>query len=245
LERLKTGIRGLDELLGGGFPKGKTILVVGSPGSGKTTFAMQYLYHGALLGEGGLYVSMDEPPENVKSDLSSFGWDLDGMEKSGKLIFVDATPLKRAGGSEEELEEEEYKIQEITFQGLIRTIRKIVDEEGISRIAVDPITPLMLRYETPLERRRALLLFFENLSRTKCTSIVTTELRTSVFRRSFQLEEFLSQGVILLHSIFHAGNLIRAIQIEKMRGIAHDVQPRPYRIGRDGIEVFPKDKIFG
>ncbi|MEM2882015.1 MAG: ATPase domain-containing protein [Candidatus Bathyarchaeia archaeon] len=244
MERLETGIRGLDELLGGGFPRGKTILVVGSPGSGKTTFAVQYLYRGALLGEGGLYVSMDEPPENVKSDLSSFGWDLDGMEKSGRLIFVDATPLKRSGEAEE-LEEEGYKVQEMTFQGLIRTIRKIVDEEGISRIAIDPITPLMLRYETPLERRRALLTFFENLSRTKCTSIVTTELRTSIFRRSFQLEEFLSQGVILLHSIFHAGNLVRAIQIEKMRGIAHDAQPRPYRIGKDGIEVFPRDKIFG
>ncbi|MEM3463166.1 MAG: ATPase domain-containing protein, partial [Candidatus Bathyarchaeia archaeon] len=186
MERLETGIRGLDELLGGGFPRGKTILVVGSPGSGKTTFAVQYLYRGALLDEGGLYVSMDEPPENVKSDLSSFGWDLDGMEKSGRLIFVDATPLKRSGEAEE-LEEEGYKVQEMTFQGLIRTIRKIVDEEGISRIAIDPITPLMLRYETPLERRRALLTFFENLSRTKCTSIVTTELRTSIFRRSFQL----------------------------------------------------------
>ncbi|MEM3589750.1 MAG: ATPase domain-containing protein [Candidatus Bathyarchaeia archaeon] len=243
MERLETGIRGLDELLGGGFPRGKTILVVGSPGSGKTTFAIQYLYRGALLGERGLYISMDEPPENVKSDLSSFGWDLDGMEKSGRLIFVDATPLKRSGEAEE-LEEEGYKVQEMTFQGLIRTIRKIVDEEGISRIAVDPITPLMLRYETPLERRRALLIFFENLSRTKCTSIVTTELRTSIFRRSFQLEEFLSQGVILLHSIFHAGNLVRAIQIEKMRGIAHDVQLRPYRIGKDGIEIFPRDKIF-
>jgi len=245
LERLETGIKGLDELLGGGFPRGKTILVVGSPGSGKTTFAMQYLYRGALLGEGGLYISMDEPPENVKSDLSSFGWDLDGMEESGRLIFVDATPLKRAGEGEGEFEEGDYKVQELTFQSLVRTIRKIVEEEGISRIAVDPITPLALRYEAPLERRRALLIFFENLSKLRCTSIITTELRTSVFRRSFQLEEFLSQGVILLHSLFHAGNLVRAIQVEKMRGISHDAQPRPYRIGREGIEVFPRDKVFG
>src|SRR2546428_1249019 len=97
LDRVPTGIKGLDELLGGGFPDGRCILIVGSPGSGKTTFALQYLYHGAMLGETGLYVTLDEHPDHVKRNLQSYDWDIDGMEKKGKLLFIDASGLRRTG----------------------------------------------------------------------------------------------------------------------------------------------------
>src|SRR5207248_453389 len=172
MDRVPTGIKGLDELLGGGFPEGRCILVVGSPGSGKTTFALQYLYHGAMLGETGLYVTLDEHPDLVKKNLQSYDWDIDGMEKKGKLLFIDA------------------------------------------------------------------------LADSGCTSLITSELKTSLMDRRFQLEEFLSHGVVLLHSLFHEGNIVRAVQIEKMRGISHDTQIRPYQFGATGIEVFPKDKVF-
>src|SRR2546422_8539074 len=95
LDRVPTGVKGLDELLGGGFPEGRCILVVGSPGSGKTTFAMQYLYYGALRGETGLYITLDERPEHVKQNLSSFNWGLDDLEKKGKLLVMDASGLRR------------------------------------------------------------------------------------------------------------------------------------------------------
>ncbi len=94
------------------------------------------------------------------------------------------------------------------------------------------------------KRRRALLLFFDALIESGCTSMVTTELRTSMLERSFQLEEFLSQGVILLHTTIQEGSVRRAIQIEKMRGIQHDAQYRPYQITSNGIEVYSKDKVF-
>src|SRR3989442_6571173 len=103
LDRVPTGIKGLDELLGGGFPDGRCILIVGSPGSGKTTFALQYLYHGAMLGETGLYVTLDEHPDHVKRNLQSYDWDIDGMEKKGKLLFIDASGLRRAGGESNRL----------------------------------------------------------------------------------------------------------------------------------------------
>ena len=245
MERVPTGIKGLDELLGGGFPEGRCILVVGSPGSGKTTFALQYLYHGAMLGETGLYVTLDEHPDLVKKNLQSYDWDIDGMEKKGELLFVDASCLRRAKVPENSMSSPYGGALDVTdFSELLKTINKIVEGENIHRIALDPVTSLMLRYVEEVKRRRATVAFFDALSESGCTSLITSELKTSIMDRRFQLEEFLSHGVILLHSLFHEGNIVRAVQIEKMRGISHDTQIRPYQFGTTGIEVFPRDKVF-
>jgi len=247
MERVPTGIKGLDELLKGGFPKGRCILIVGGPGSGKTIFAMQFLKAGAEAGERGLYITLDENPEQVKMNMSSLGWDIDKLESEGKLFLLDATPFKRPKKIEEStsfIQENLFIPSKLTLKKLIVTIQKMVKEEDIQRIAVDPITALTLRYEKPYKRRRAFLAFFDALTNAGCTSIITSELKTTMLERSFQIEEFLSQGVILLHSIIHEGNVIRAIQIEKMRGIDHDSQIRPYKITSNGIEVFPRDIVF-
>lgn len=248
MEQILTGMKGLDEVLHGGLPKGRTILVVGSPGSGKTTFAMQFLVGGAKTGEPGLYVSLDEKPERVKTNLSSFDWDLDGLEGDGKLTIIDATQLRHPSTKLVDRTSAETGVDlilpELTLGSLARTIRRVASEEGIQRIVVDPITSLMLRYSEESKRRRALLLFFDALESTGCSCIVTSELRTSMLARRFQLEEYLSHGVVLLHTMVHEGNVIRALQVEKMRGISHDTQLRPYQIGKSGVEIFPKDRVF-
>ena len=187
--------------------------------------------------------------QQIKENFSTFGWDLDLREREGKLIFLDATPVRvfrRVYKNEESrLSGLDFlRVPELTLNSLIKTINKIIEEEDIQRIAVDPITPIMLRYEKPSKERRAKLLFFDALVESGCTSFVTTELRTSMLDRGFQIEEFLSQGVILLHTITHEGSIIRAIQIEKMRGIEHDAQLRPYQITNKGIEVYPRDRVF-
>lgn len=248
MDQAPTGIKGLDELLHGGLPKGRTILVVGSPGSGKTTFAMQFLVGGAKSGEPGLYVSLDEKPECVKSDLISFNWNLETLEQDGKLTMIDATQLRRPGPKIADRISIDKGVNlvlpELTLGSLARTIHRIASEEGVHRIVIDPVTSLMLRYPEEPKRRRALLLFFDALESTGCLCMITSELRTSMLGRQFQLEEYLSQGVVLLHTMVHQGNVIRAIQVEKMRGISHDTQLRPYQIGPSGIEVFPNDRVF-
>jgi circadian clock protein KaiC len=246
LDRVPTGIKGLDELLGGGFPEGRCILIVGSPGSGKTTFALQYLYHGATIGETGLYVTLDEQPDHVKQNLLSFNWDLDAMEKKGKLLLIDASGLRKLRARPEEsssVYSGEFP-EGMGFSDLLRTISKVVEGENVRRVALDPITSLMLRYGDVLERRRATTAFFDTLADSGCTSLVTSELKTSLLDRRFQIEEFLSHGVVLLHTLFHEGNIVRAVQIEKMRGIPHDTQIRPYQFGPAGLEIFPRDKVF-
>lgn len=247
MQLISTGVKGLDELLGGGLPKGKCILVVGSPGAGKTILQMQFLISGAKTDERGLYVAMDETPEQVKVNLSSFGWDIEELEKTGKILFLDATMLRQAGiRRSNALTSSKFEDSEprMSVRFLVETITKIVKEEDIQRIAVDPVTSIVLRYDEQFKKRRALLTFFDSLINSNCTSLVSTELRTGMLNRSFQLEEFLSQGVILMHTMVHAGTVVRAIQVEKMRGIAHDAQLRPYQITSKGIEVYPKDRVF-
>lgn len=249
MERVSSGVKGLDEILGGGFPKGRTILVVGSPGSGKTILATQFLSAGAAEGERGIYITFDERPEQVKENVSAFGWDLDQLEAEGKLLFVDATPFRHAKSLAGAFETRgsvtmQSIIPEVTLKALVETVKRLAEEEEASRLAVDPITSLIVRYQSPIKRRRAMLMLFDALSSTGATCLVTSEMRTSMLSRKFQLEEFLSQGVVLLRTGIHEGNVVRAIQVEKMRGIAHDTQLRPYLIGQNGIEVFPKDKVY-
>lgn len=243
---MPTGIKGLDELLGGGFPEARCILLVGSPGAGKTTFALQYLYHGAMRGETGLYVTLDEPPDFIKRNVTSYNWDIDGMEKKGKLLFVDASGIRKTRSREDRfISKDETELGELAdFPELLKTITKLVEGESVQRIALDPVTSLMLRYDEELKKRRATVAFFDALADSGCTSLVTSELKTSLMDRRFQVEEFLSHGVVLLHTLLHQGNIIRAVQIEKMRGISHDTQIRPYQFGTTGIEVFPRDKVF-
>ena len=250
MERVSSGVKGLDEILGGGFPRGRTILVVGSPGSGKTILAVQFLRAGAAAGERSIYIAFDERPEQVKENVSAFGWDLDRLEAEGKIMFVDATPFRRTRAASVAIYERRGDlplhevVPEVTLSGLIDTVKRLAEEEDVTRLAVDPITSLSVRYESLTKRRRAMLMLFDALSSTGSTCLVTSEMRTSMLSRSFQLEEFLSQGVVLLRTSIHEGNVLRAIQVEKMRGIAHDTQLRPYLIGQNGIEVFAKDKVF-
>jgi KaiC/GvpD/RAD55 family RecA-like ATPase len=250
MERASSGVKGLDDMLGGGFPKARTILIVGSPGSGKTILAIQFLRAGAVAGERSIYITFDERPEQVKENVSSFGWDLDSLEGEGKVMFVDATPFRRAGTVSAGRNQARgglpmYEaVPEVTLSGLVETVKRLAEEEGVTRLAVDPITSLSVRYHSPIRRRRAMLMLFDALSSTGATCLVTSELRTSMLSRRFQLEEYLSQGVVLLRTGIHEGNVIRGIQVEKMRGIAHDTQLRPYIIGQNGIEVYAKDKVF-
>jgi KaiC/GvpD/RAD55 family RecA-like ATPase len=250
MDRVSSGVKGLDEILGGGFPKGRTILAVGSPGSGKTILALQFLQAGAVTGERSIYITFDEKPEQVKENVSEFGWDVDRLESEGKILFVDATPFRRMEGSSAASSEGRDHLPlhevmpELTLGGLIEAVKRLAEDEDVTRLAVDPITSISVRYLSPVKRRRAMLMLFDALSSTGATCLVTSEMRTSMLSRRFQLEEFLSQGVVLLRTGIHEGNVVRAVQVEKMRGIAHDTQLRPYLIGQKGIEVFAKDKVF-
>lgn len=243
-KRVPTGVKGLDDMLGGGLPLGRCILVCGGPGSGKTIFGVQFLFNGAVkYGETGLYVSLDENPAHLKEDMTGFGWNLEKLERDGKLVIIDASPIRTITGKVKigklNLGKRDFKML-----SLIEIIKTRIQETGAKRVVIDPISSLILQYPDDSERRTAILDLFEVVTSLGTTSLITTELRATALEREVQTEEFLSHGVIVFHTFTEGGELIRAIQIEKMRGISHDHQLRPYKINENGIEVFSKESIL-
>jgi len=244
IERVSTGAKGLDEMLGGGLPVGRSVLVCGGPGSGKTIFGIQFLYNGAVeYGEPGLYVSLDESPSHLKEDMYSFGWDLEDLERQKKLMIVDASPIRAIPG-QVKIGNLNIGKRDFSMLSLIEIIKSRVKEIDAKRVVIDPITTFSVQYPDAYERRTAILDLIQTITNLGTTNLMISELRATALERQINAEEFLLHGVVVFHTISQNGEIIRAVQIEKMRGIAHDHQLRPYKIYRTGLEVFSKEGIF-
>jgi len=243
-EYMPTGIPGVDEILGGkGIPRGHTILVNGGPGSGKTTFAIQFLFSGATqYNESGVYTTLDEEPEDIKKNMSKFGWDLQKLEDEKKIKFINVSPVRTVPTETAGLIQ--IGMKEFRLIKLLEAIKEGIEEVHAKRVVVDPITTFALQYPSKLERVYAMKDLMRALRRTKCTNLLISELRGTGMEREHQFEEYLAQGVILLRTFLKDGMLVRAFQIEKMRGLAIDSQPRPYEISANGIEVYPGTPVY-
>ncbi len=241
-DRAPSGIEGLDELMGGGFPKGKSIVVSGVPGSGKTTFCMEFLYKGIVdYGEPGVYVTLEESPESVMRNMMKFGMDFKSLASKGKIVLVDANPLR--GETMITTTGVHTGFVEFKAYGLSELIRQKVREIGAKRVAVDALSALLMHYRDDFERRLEIVRLLIGISGLNCTTLLTTEHRSFELGRRFLMEHFIADGVIFL-DMLQVGGLVRGIQLQKLRGIKHDFDFHLYHITDKGIVVFPKEKVL-
>jgi circadian clock protein KaiC len=241
--RVPSGIEGLDDLTGGGFPRGKTIIISGVPGSGKTTFCIEFLYKGIVdCNEPGVYITLEESPESVIKNMMNLGMDLKSLMSKGKLILVDANPLR----GETMLTTSGFHTGFIEFKayGLSELVRQKVREIGAKRVAIDGLTALLMHYKDDFERRLEIVRLFIGISNLGCTTLITTEHHIYELERRFLAEHFVADGVIFLDMIQSGGGMVRGIQVQKIRGIKHDFDYHLYHITDRGIVVFPKEKVF-
>ena len=244
LDYVPTGIPGVNKILGEqGIPRGHSILICGGPGSGKTTFAIQFLYKGAMeYDEPGLYITLDEDPEDIKKNMLKFGWDLEKLESEKKLVFINVSPVRVAAtekGGLIQLGMKEFKLVK-----LLEAIRTGVEDIQAKRVVIDAVTIFMLQYPDEIERIYAMRDLIADFRKTGCTNLLISELKGTGLEREHQFEEYLVQGVILLRTVMKGDKLSRMFQVEKMRGLAVDNQPRPYNITNSGIEVYPTLTVF-
>jgi circadian clock protein KaiC len=216
LERCATGIEGLDNILGGGIPRGNMVLVAGSVGTGKTTLCLEFLVRGAERGERSLFVSVTESSTKLIQNLSTFEFFRKDLIEDGSLVFVDLPSLyDRLGLGKEELSSEEVDI-------LIRTISDLVRSLGVRRLVLDSLTSVCYRIRKDEQIRDFMLRLGQELNDAGCSSLLVSEIGPTPGRYSLHgVEEAIVDGVILLWNTRRMGDILRVIQIVKMRGTAH------------------------
>lgn len=215
-ERCATGIDGLDNILNGGIPRGNTILLTGSCGTGKTTLSLEYLVHGASEGENCLFVSVTEDSDKLLTNVIPYDFFDEELLKKGKLVFVDMPAMYARFG----LEKVEFDFEEIDL--IVEAIGQIVGELKIKRLVVDSVTSVCYRLKTEEKIRDFILKLGKTLSDHGCTSILISEISPSAQRYSlYGVEEAIADGIILMGNMERRGDLLRTLQVVKMRGTQH------------------------
>jgi KaiC/GvpD/RAD55 family RecA-like ATPase len=247
-ETVQTGIYGLDEMVGGGFPKNRIILILGGPGAGKTILASQFLYKGITeFNENAIFVSLDEGKKHFYSEMMNFGWDFQKAEEEGKFGFIDATRLSRVAMLKEKMMPEEthsLRGKQLPIDKLVEQLQEKIKEIDAKRVVLDTLASLFYRFLDPIERRTAGVDLIEALSDLNTTTLVTTELEYLSLERKLMDEEFLVHGVIMMQTLFSGGSTVRALQVEKMRGVNVNSNLVPYTIDKNGLEVYPAMSLF-
>lgn len=215
-ERVPSGIPGLDDLLEGGFIPNSIVMISGEAGSGKTILCTQFIWNALCLGENGVYVTLQQPPQEIKNDVATFGRDFDIAEKKDqvRIVYADPQDLKK----------------------LVVLILKNIKEINAKRLVIDSIS---LIGEQTREVRKSLTYLVRELKRLGVTTLMTSEIEEGTNKLSrFGIEEFIVDGVIVLQYMkYAAGNVPRSLFIKKMRRTRHGMDIYPFDITDKGLVV--------
>jgi len=236
MKKIPTGIVGFDEIAHGGIPIGRTTLLAGTSGSGKTIFAMQFLVGGLQKGESAVFVTFEETPKDIIRNMKSFGWDLQKYVDKGKMAFVDASPSQ----------DETIEVGEFDLSAFLARIMYAIKKVNATRVTLDSISALFPRYNDQAIIRRELYRITAKLKEKGVTAILTAERVTEEKEQiaRFGVEEFVSDNVVLLHNYLDTirGDRKRSVEILKFRGTDHESQDTPILVLADGMNVYPRPK---
>jgi len=236
LARIKVGVPGFDELVHGGLPEGRSTLVAGSTGAGKTVFGLQFLARGALMGEPGVLVTFAERPDDLIANVASFGWDLGGLVREGRLAIVDATPDTDAIVS-----------GQFDLGGLAARIEHALSEVSGTRLFLDPLDALFEGFSDAVEVRRAFAAVLRALRPLGATTLIAAERPSEEDDAThYSVGEFLVDNVVLLRNVRSEERRRRTIEVLKLRGADHQKGEFPFIIDKAaGIEIAPFSPIEG
>src|SRR3989442_5105038 len=253
MDRVSTGVAGLDAMLGGGLIPARPYVVSGPTGRGKTILAMQFLAAGLARGEAGLMVTLDEPPNEVKTNVVAFGWNLD------RLKMLDATPDIKAHKRQRSVidvgttmdvrdmdqvgeirQSSQIRAMEVSVHGIQKMLKQEFFQrlertrERYKRIVVDSLTALKMFTMQGEDSRVMIQSFMRFLSELEATTLIISE---RLNPKILETEFFLSRGEVRFHKSLDGNVIRRAVSIEKFRGSKFDDRVRPMSISTAGITV--------
>lgn len=237
IQKIETGIPGFDLVSDGGIPEGRTTLVSGSAGSGKTIFAAQFLAEGIRkYNEPGVFVTFEESPEDIRKNIATFGWDINEWEENGMWTFVDAS---------QRTEDDTFIVGNYDLGALLARIENPVSKSGAKRVSMDSLGAIFSRFEDSSIIRSELFRISFALKRMNVTSIMTAE-RTEEYGTitRFGVEEFVTDNVIILRNVLEEQKRRRNIEILKFRGTNHHKGEYPFTImPGEGMVIIPLSSI--
>jgi len=223
MERIKTGVEGLDELIDGGMIKGEIILLAGSTGSGKTILSTQFVYNGAMFyGEKGVFATFEEDEPSLKRNMARLGMDLESLEAEGKVRVIGLQSMKDIG-----------------LNANLDYILKSVKELEAQRLVIDSLTAFLTGTGEKFEYRTLMHLFYKILKKMGCTTVMTCSVPAGSETLGLGIEEFIADSVIVLENVIIDTELKTRFLIRKMRGTSHSRTYHDVIIGEKGLKIVP------
>ncbi|MEM3852561.1 MAG: ATPase domain-containing protein [Methanomassiliicoccales archaeon] len=215
-EKCVTGIEGVDNILGGGIPRNNTVLLAGNCGTGKTSLSLEFLIHGAEVGENGLYLSVSEPYEKLIANMIPYDFFKKEMIRDGRLVFIDISAIyDRFGFNRDKMSLEDVYL-------LVSAIKDLAREVKARRLVIDSITSVAYRLDTQEKLRNIMIGLSRGLSALGTTSLLISEVSGNEQNYSkYGVEEAIADGIILMGNMERNGDLLRTLQVIKMRGTSH------------------------
>ena len=231
VRKTRTMIEGFDDISHGGIPMGRSTLVSGTSGTGKTLFAVQFIYNGiTYFDEPGVFVTFEESPEDIIQNAYSFGWDLQKLVNEGKLFILDASPDP----------EGQDVVGNFDLSALIERIQYAIRKYKAKRVSIDSVTAVFQQYDAASVVRREIFRLVARLKIMGVTTVMTTE-RLDEYGpvARFGVEEFVSDNVVIVRNALEGERRRRTMEILKLRGTTHMKGEYPFTITNEGINIFP------
>lgn len=230
VELTKTGVDGLDDILGGGIVRNSTTLVSGNPGAGKSILGLQYIYNGVeQFDEKGIYLSFEEDAKDLRQAAESIGFD-------NWQDHVDAGDIK--------VYDKRVLLRENDFESSLNILLDDLDDEQYERLVLDSLTMFQLFFDTEREKREYLLKFTDILSENNLTTLMTNEQGTVFPETDIGLENFLTDGNIFLLQTPTDSGVNRYLWVAKMRKQNIDTDIFPMEISQGGLTVHQNASAF-
>jgi KaiC/GvpD/RAD55 family RecA-like ATPase len=242
-DRVPTGIPGLDDLISGGLPRGRTILLSGTCGTGKTTFAAQFLYNGATkYNEPGILVTLEQNSAEIRNDLLLFGMDIKKLEDEGKITLID-TSLSKIGLKDFmspavlETGKGSFSLSpgEFRLENLIALIIETANKTGAKRVVIDSLPALDYLIKDADDIRRTLININYQLKQQKLTTLILTEGENEETISKHGVEEYIADGVIIMK--INEALDARTLKIRKLRATKHTLKPTTFDLTNQGITI--------
>jgi circadian clock protein KaiC len=223
VDRVPSGIAGLDELIEGGFPRGNLIVLSGPPGAGKTIFGFQFLYEGIRRGETGMFVTFLEDKKSFYSNFEHIGFDLKEMDETGRFKFMSLLTTKEVGVS-----------------GSLKTMIGEIAKNNVTLLVIDSFTAMREAFKDTIEARIILNTILGKMVRMMgCTTLLIVEKASGSEKAGLGMEEFVADGVINLESFMDRLEMRRRILVSKMRGTNHSLRYQGVVVGNKGMRLTP------